>query len=169
MFPIFNKTWNYCAEGAYNYSGEPIFVASVCTSSLSDFVLNALQHPKMSFKSCDFRKFRQIKRTILPGFGFLDTCRHRNWMQLSTQNDVSLFNFSQTQNQPSTPNHEKQRCHKNPKWTVPCKIKIFCYDFEFRKMYRVHSTTQNQRYFYVISDVTRYFWEPFLDQKLCNL
>ena len=110
---------------------------------------------------CDFRKFRQIKRTILSGFGFLDTCRHRNWMQLSTLNGVSLSNFSQTQNQPSTPNHEKLRCPKNPKWIVPCKIKIFCYDFEFRKMYHVHSTTQNQRYFYAISDVTRYFGSLF--------
>ena len=82
-------------------------------------------------------------------------------MQLSSQNRVSLFNFPQTQNQPSTPNREKCRCHKNPKWTVPCKIKIFCYDFEFRKMYHVHSTTQNQRYFYAISDVTRYFGSLF--------
>ena len=83
-------------------------------------------------------------------------------MQLSSQNGVSLFNFSQTQNQPSTPNHEKYRCPKNPKWSVPCKTKSFCYDFEFHKMYRVHSTTQNQRYFYAISDVTRYFGSLFL-------
>ena len=44
---------------------------------------------------------------------------------------------------------------------VPCKIEIFCYDFEFRKMYRVHSTTQNQRCLDGISDVTRYFGSLF--------
>ena len=82
-------------------------------------------------------------------------------MQLSTLNGVSLFNFSQTQNQPSTPTHEKLRCPKNHKWIVPCKINTLCYDFEFRKMYHVHSTTQNQRYFYAISDVTRYFGSLF--------
>ena len=81
----------------------------------------------------------------------------------AAQQPKSCFTFQlfANQNQPITPNREKCRCHKNPKWTVPCKINIFCYDFEFRKMYRLHSTTQNQRYFYAISDVTRYFGSLF--------
>ena len=71
------------------------------------------------------------------------------------------FQLSQNQTQPSTPNDEKCRCPKNHKWIVPCKSKVFCYDFEFCKMCHVHSTTQNQRYFYGIPDVTRYFGYHF--------
>ena len=71
------------------------------------------------------------------------------------------FQLSQNQNQPSTQKHENYRCHKNPKWTLPCKITIFFNGFEFRRICHVYSTTQNQRYFYGIPDVTRYFGYHF--------
>ena len=115
-----------------------------------------------------FGNFNKINAPYYPVSDF--------WIPVQSQLDAaqqpkSCFTFQlfANQNQPSTPNREKCRCPKNPKWPVPCKIKIFCYDFEFRKMYRVHSTTQNQRYFYAISDVARYFGSLFLVKKLCNL
>ena len=43
------------------------------------------------------------------------------------------FQLFANQNQPSTPNHEKCRCHKNPKWVVPCKINFFVTILSFAK------------------------------------